>query len=369
VPEPDPFRDTIAKVKAVYFYRYPAENVDAEAMFIYHGLPYIISKEADRAVLYRFTELSDDATQVHVLDRVGELNGGAFGVTGASLSLDGSRLAASTYEQLWIYRTDEKTSPADLIKTEPWSLRHDMSAKAVGFKGHELILTNERQDIFRLSPWWYEKELDLPPRTVRSIFDHEDDVYPDLAEMETQDYRDAGVPLDGRHLVLLAEDVDARLTWPLDVPRSDRYTFSALMTRGPEYGRVQLYVDGQPAGDPQDLYAERVMGGSWVALGVPSITKGYHEFTFYVVGKSEKSAGYKVGVDSFHLQPASSFAHRFLMIGPFDKANPDDVDTPLSVEEDRNLTGSSTGLAGKPVAWRSRETRDDGLLSIGMAFP
>ncbi|MFT5367038.1 MAG: hypothetical protein ACI8V2_001996 [Candidatus Latescibacterota bacterium] len=369
VPEPDPFRDTIATATAAYRYKYPAENVDAEGMFIYEAMPYIISKEADRAVLYRFTKLDADTTQVHVLDRVGELKGGAFRITGASLSDDGMRLAACTYDGLWVYHADKKTPPAELIRTEPWSLTHDMSVEATGFKGDDLILTNEARDIFQLPPWWYEQGLGLPPRDIQSIFKHEDDLYPDLAETEIQSYRDMGVPINGRHMVLLAEDMDARLTWPVDVPRSDRYTFSAMMTRGPEYGRVQLYVDGQPAGDVQDLYAEKTIVGSWVTLGVPSIIKGYHELTFYVVGKSDMATGYKVGVDSYHLQPASPFAHQFHLIGPFDKANIDDVDAPLPPEDDRNLAGSFTGIGGKAITWKPTETREDGLLRIGMAFP
>ncbi|MBT3606202.1 MAG: hypothetical protein HN521_24290 [Candidatus Latescibacteria bacterium] len=369
VPEPDPFQDTIATVTAIYPYKYPAENVDAEGMFIYEGMPYIISKEVERAVLYRFTKLDADTTLVHVLGRVGELSGGAFRITGASLSDDGTRLAACTYTGLWVYHADKKMSPAELIKTEPWSLTHDMSVEAAGFKGDDLILTNERRDIFKLSPWWYEQGLDLPPRDIQSIFKHEEDIYPDLAEMETQSYRDMGVLIDGCQVVLLAEDMDARLTWPLDIPRSDRYTFSAILTRGPEYGRVQLYVDGQPAGEPQDLYAEKTAVGSWVPLGVPSVTRGYHELTLYVVGKSEQSAGYKVGIDSYHLQPASPFAKQFHLIGPFDKKNPDDIDTPLPPEKDPDLADSFTGIGGKKITWKPTETRDDALLRIGEAFP
>jgi hypothetical protein len=369
VPEPNPLRDTIATATAIYSYKYPAENVDAEGMFIYEGMPYIISKEVEQAVLYRFTKLDADTTQVHVLGRVGVLKGGAYRITGASLSDDGKRLAACTYDGLWVYHANQKTTPADLIQTEPWALMHDMGVEAIGFQGDDLILTNEQRDIFKLPTWWYEQGLDLPPRDIQSIFKHEADMYTDLAEMEIQSYRDMGIPIDGRQVVLLAEDVDARLTWPLDVPRSDRYTFGAMMTRGPEYGRVQLYVDGQPAGSFQDLYAEETVVGSWVTLGVPSMPKGYHEATLYVVGKSDASTGYQVGIDSYHLKPASPFPSAFHLLGPFVKAHPDDIDTPLPPETDRNLSGSFTGIDGQSISWKPVETREDGLLRIGMAIP
>lgn len=369
VPEPNPFQDTVATVTAVYPYKYPAENVDAEGMFVYEGMPYIISKELERAVLYRFTERNADTTQVHVLDRVGDLQGGAFRITGASLSDDGTRLAACTYNGLWVYHADQKTSPEDLIQTKPWSLKHDMGVEATGFDGDDLILTNERRDIFWLPAWWYMRGQDLPPRDIHSIFDHEDDMYSDLAEMEIQSYRDAGIPIGGRQAVLLAEDMDARLTWNLNTPRSDRYIFSALMTKGPDYGRVQLYVDGQPAGQVQDLYAEQISVGNWITLGVPSITKGFHDVAFYVVGKSDQSQGYRVGVDSYHLKPASPFAHQFYVLGPFEKANHDNVDTPLPPEFDRNLKRLYRGLNGQMIGWQPVETREDGFLRIGLALP
>ena len=89
VPEPDPFKDSEAKAIAQYPYRYPDENVDAEGMFVANGLPCIISKERARAILYRFTAL--EPGKVHVLERVGQMEG-------ADLSADGKRLAVCTYD-------------------------------------------------------------------------------------------------------------------------------------------------------------------------------------------------------------------------------------------------------------------------------
>ena len=57
VAEPNPFSETRAEVIASYPYRYPNENVDAEGLFILEGIPYIVSKERERAVLYRFPTL------------------------------------------------------------------------------------------------------------------------------------------------------------------------------------------------------------------------------------------------------------------------------------------------------------------------
>ena len=57
IAEPNPFTETEAKVIASYPYRYPNENVDAEGLFIVEDIPYIVSKERERAVLYRFPVL------------------------------------------------------------------------------------------------------------------------------------------------------------------------------------------------------------------------------------------------------------------------------------------------------------------------
>ena len=69
VEEPNPFTETAVAVIASYPYRYPNENVDAEGLFIVEGIPYIVSKERERAVLYRFPALQPDMKQV--LARVG----------------------------------------------------------------------------------------------------------------------------------------------------------------------------------------------------------------------------------------------------------------------------------------------------------
>ena len=47
-------------------------------------------------------------------------------------------------------------------------------------------------------------------------------------------------------VMLCASSVFACLTWSLDVSHSDRYTIGALMARGSEYGRVQMFAKAHP---------------------------------------------------------------------------------------------------------------------------
>ena len=165
VAEPDSFNDTAAEVIASYPYRYPDENVDAEGLFIAGGIPYIVSKERERAVLYRFPTLKPDVKQV--LERVGEFADAKF-ITGAGLSEDGTRLAVCTYDALWVYH-GTVDNLAEMIQSTPWHVSHDFSGEAVCFDGYDLVLTNEGRDLYHLPQFWYEKALPLPPKDTQSI--------------------------------------------------------------------------------------------------------------------------------------------------------------------------------------------------------
>ena len=139
VTEPNPFTDTETEVIASYPYRYPNENVDAEGLFIADGVPYIVSKERERAVLYRFPTLEADTE--HVLESVGEFAEAKW-VTGAGISENGTRLAVCTYDALWIYQ-GTANDLAQMIQSTSWHLPHGFLGEAVCFDGYNLVLTNE----------------------------------------------------------------------------------------------------------------------------------------------------------------------------------------------------------------------------------
>ena len=164
--------------------------------FIAGGIPYIVSKERERAVLYRFPTLEPDVKQVLV--RVGEFAGAKF-VTGAGLSEDGTRLAVCTYDALWVYN-GVANDLAEMIQGTPWHLSHDFSGEAVCFDGYDLVLTNEGRDLYRLPQFWYEKTFPLPPKNTQSTALSESKEYNVEAVVET--YRTAGIDIGGSHLAL-----------------------------------------------------------------------------------------------------------------------------------------------------------------------
>ena len=257
IAEPDPFNDTAAEVIASYPYRYPNENVDAEGLFIAGGVPYIVSKERERAVLYRFPTLQPDTKQVLV--RVGEFADAKF-ITGAGLSEDGTRLAVCTYDALWVYQGTADNLEG-MIRSTPWHVSHDFSGEAVCFDGYDLVLTNEGRDLYHLPQFWYEKALPLPPKDTQSIALRQGREYSSTAEREM--YRAAGIDIGGSHTVLteVIAEAEPSLTVPIEVLHADIYRINVVLTRGPEYGQVELRTNGTVVGTPYDCYAaERIAG-------------------------------------------------------------------------------------------------------------
>ncbi len=360
VAEPDPFTETEAEVIASYPYQYPNENVDAEGLFIAEGIPYIVSKERERAVLYRFPTLEPDTKQV--LEHVGEFAGAKW-VTGAGLSEDGTRLAACTYDALWVYQ-GTGDNLAQMIQGTPWSLPHNFSGEAVCFDGYDLVLTNEARDLYRLPQFWYERELALPPKDTQSIAFWEAREYNVEADMET--YRAAGIDIGGSHLVAIPEDPQAagHLYGPIEVPHKDVYEISAVLTRGPEYGQVQLTTENGRIERIYDCYANEVIAGTLVSFGTISLNAGANDIAFEIVGKAAEATGYKIGIDSYQVLHASPFVERYMVLGPF----PKDIETInklLSPESRLNLETTYTDMHSKTIQWREAATEANGLLDLG----
>jgi hypothetical protein len=88
----------------------------------------------------------------------------------------------------------------------------------------------------------------------------------------------------------------SRLTLPLDVDWPDAYGVSAGIVTGPNYGKVQIAIDGRPFGPVTDAYSA-VLGRTIVPLGGLELSKGRHALTLTVVGKSDTATDYQAGLD------------------------------------------------------------------------
>ena len=364
VKEPNPFTETEVEVIAKYPYRYPNKNVDAEGLFIANGVPYIVSKEQAGAVLYRFPALKADKKQV--LERVGEFTGAKL-VTGAGISEDGKRLAVCTYNSLWVYHGPD-SDLAQMIQGKPWVLQHNFLGEAICFEEYNLYLTNEARDIYALPQFWYEKQWKLPPKRTQSAVSL-------LVEQEShgyklENYRDAGIDIDGGHVALNAKTSGAAVHQRIEVPYKNLYEISAVLTRGPEYGHAELTVNGTKVGQPYDCYHPELIAGTLVKFGTAPLNQGENQIVLKSVGKSNRAIGYKIGVDSYQVRHASPFVQRYMVLGPLPKTDANTTVPSVSPENPLNLNETYKGINGETIRWREAETRTNGMLdfraNIGM---
>jgi hypothetical protein len=95
-----------------------------------------------------------------------------------------------------------------------------------------------------------------------------------------------------------------KLDLALPVKTNGKYRLSAQMTKAPDYGIVQLYLDGEKLGQPIDLYRKTVRPSEVLALGEHELTAGEHKLTAEIVGANDKAIkGYMVGLDYVKLDP------------------------------------------------------------------
>ncbi len=362
VAEPDPFTETEAAVIASYPYQYPNKNVDAEGLFISEGIPYIVSKERERAVLYRFPTLQPDTKQV--LERVGEFAGAKF-VTGAGLSEDGTRLAVCTYNALWVYHGTADNF-AQMIQSTPWHLPHNFSGEAVCFDGYDLVLTNEARDLYRLPQFWYEKELPLPSKDTQLAISLLPKTTTHNASTQVENYNEAGIAIGGSHVALTPETVGetGSLTVSIEVPHRDMYEISAVLTRGQEYAQVELSANGTVVGTPYDSYSTTPIAGTLVSFGTTPLNAGANQIVLSIVGKAAEATGYKIGIDSYQVLHGSPFVKSYMVLGPFPKTDTETLNKLLHSESQLNLEATYTGTRGKTLHWQEATAAADGYLNL-----
>jgi hypothetical protein len=106
------------------------------------------------------------------------------------------------------------------------------------------------------------------------------------------------------HLWWIGAKPGDKLELALPVKTNGKYRLSAQMTKAPDYGIVQLYLDGEKLGQPIDLYRKTVRPSEVLALGEHELTAGEHKLTAEIVGANDKAIkGYMVGLDYVKLDP------------------------------------------------------------------
>jgi hypothetical protein len=80
---------------------------------------------------------------------------------------------------------------------------------------------------------------------------------------------------------------------------------TAYLTHAPDYGKVDIALDGRKAGETFDGFAPLVMASGPVSLGKHQLSSGEHSIEFTLVGKNDESKGTLLGVDCLSFVAAS----------------------------------------------------------------
>jgi hypothetical protein len=98
----------------------------------------------------------------------------------------------------------------------------------------------------------------------------------------------------------------SRATFPIEVEDGDLYGLSAAFVKGPNFGIVQVAVDGRPLGEPFDAYAPALGVEPVRQLGTVALAEGKHMLTMTVVGKNAASTDWLGGIDLVVLDSAAA---------------------------------------------------------------
>lgn len=101
------------------------------------------------------------------------------------------------------------------------------------------------------------------------------------------------------HLWWTQNKVGNKLMLGFEVQGGGRKHVVVRLTRAPDYGIVQLSVNGRKAGEPIDLYSPRVRPAPEVDLGEFDLQDGRNTLALEIVGTNERSRGerYMAGLD------------------------------------------------------------------------
>jgi hypothetical protein len=92
---------------------------------------------------------------------------------------------------------------------------------------------------------------------------------------------------------------EVTLELPVSVTGLSR--IEVYLTRGPDFGVVEVLLDGQPLGAPYDAWAPAVLASGPITLGERRLRAGPHRITFRVRDRNLASAAFNLGIDAIAL--------------------------------------------------------------------
>jgi hypothetical protein len=110
----------------------------------------------------------------------------------------------------------------------------------------------------------------------------------------------SGLWSQGKQLFCRA-DPNGFVELEFQVRKAGRYRLCVEGTVAPDYGIIRIALDGQPTGQPFDLYSGMVGPSGPLELGVQELAATKHTIRFTAVGKNAVSEKYWFGVSAIDL--------------------------------------------------------------------
>ena len=110
---------------------------------------------------------------------------------------------------------------------------------------------------------------------------------------------------DHNHLWWTGAKPGSHLELELPIVSDGTYNIEVVFTRAPDYGIVQLSLEGENIGQPIDLYAPTVVTSGVLVFPDHRLKAGKYRLRFDILGANPQAAkAYMIGVDYVRLMPS-----------------------------------------------------------------
>jgi len=110
---------------------------------------------------------------------------------------------------------------------------------------------------------------------------------------------------DGDQLWWTGATPGDKLELVLPVKEEETYDLAVVLTKAPDYGIVQLFVDGRKVAGQIDLYDPKVVATDPIPLGKHKLTEGNHNLGVEILGANPRAIkAYMFGIDVVLFRPA-----------------------------------------------------------------
>jgi WD40 repeat protein len=93
------------------------------------------------------------------------------------------------------------------------------------------------------------------------------------------------------------------LEFELQVPQTGRYTLGISFTKAPDFGLVEVSLDGERLSKPVDGFHDSIVRSEKTDFGTMALDEGRHRLRFTAVGKNPKATQHHFAVDCLEFLP------------------------------------------------------------------